>query len=101
MWSIWAIWYTEKRRHVYVISAPAGLEREWGRNDIWRGNGWEFFSSEEVYQITDSRSTMNPKKKKYKENHMYSHYKRIAESKMQSEMFKNSQRKRHIALAEQ
>lgn len=44
---------------------------------------------------------MNPKKKKYKENHMYSHYKRIAESKMQSEMFKNSQRKRHIALAEQ
>lgn len=44
---------------------------------------------------------MNPKKKKYKENHMYSHYKRIAESKMQSEMFKNRQRKRHIALAEQ
>ena len=28
---------------------------------------------------------MNPKKKKYKENHVHSHYKRIVESKMQSE----------------
>lgn len=77
--------YVISKCQVYVISIPVGLEREWSRNDIWRGNGWEFFNSEEVNQITNSRSTMNPKKKKYKENHVYSHYKRIVESKIQSE----------------
>lgn len=59
-------------------------------------NGENFSVVKKCIKITDSRSTMNPKKKKYKKKITCTRiYKRIAESKMQSEMFKNSQRKRH------
>lgn len=38
-------------------------ETEWYRNNIWRIDGWEIFTTDERYQSTDSESLTNPSQK--------------------------------------
>ena len=51
-----------QRSSIHVTGISEGDKGEWGRKDIWRDNGEQFYKFHE-WQPTDARSSVNPRRK--------------------------------------
>lgn len=87
-------WDNIKWFNIYAVGAPEEEEREWGRRNIRRTNGWEFS------KIRDRHQTTNPKAQKHQaENEnitpRYIIFK-LLKIKDEKEMLKAAREKRHM-----
>ena len=64
--------------------------RKMQRKNIWRNNGQKLPISDERYEFTHSRISMNSKEDKFKESHTEIHYSQIIKTQRKRENFQTS-----------
>ena len=84
---------TVKRSSIHITGVPEAGKRKWGRKNIWRHNSQEFYQFDEK-QSTDSRNSVNLKKKKYKKTLTIYFVVKVLKTKHKEKNLKGSQRQK-------